>query len=72
MPIPYDVPDVAVRIVEFQLAWLRMAGLLSVVIAAFVAMGVGASVVRLIRQHTGNPKARRRRGQTEGRATAAR
>ena len=48
MPILNDVPDVAVRIVQFQLAWLRGAGILSVVIAAIVATGVFASVLRLV------------------------
>lgn len=60
MPSLTDFSQVAVRIVEFQLAGLRIAGLLSVIIAALVATGVAASVLRLIREHWHEPKTNRR------------
>lgn len=60
MPSFTDFSQVAVRIVEFQLAGLRIAGLLSVVVAALVATGVAASVLRLIREHWHEPQPNRR------------
>lgn len=44
----YDFPDVAIRILQFQLAWLRGTGMVTVVIAALAATGVAACVMRLL------------------------
>ena len=56
MPSLNDFPDVAVRIVHLQLTWVRVAGLLSVVIAALVATGVFATVMRLVSAARSNPR----------------
>lgn len=48
MPNLSDFPDVAVRIVQFQLAWLRGAGMVTVVVASLAATGVAGCVLRLL------------------------
>ena len=51
MPDVQDFSQVALRIVEFQLAALRIGGLLCVVIAIVAAAGAGAGVLRLMTEH---------------------